>query len=748
MPANTMQGWWQHECFRVHYCHPTPTTYELAPDQVLIQVAKDADERKLESFLDANSFKMKEQPAHIRRAKITLEPAKLRWITLPPQFTSAESAETALKDSADVVDVRPIYYESGGGPETAATPIFDRLLIRINKDQQRNALATIEDLGLKHNAQMSQLLEPYHLFKVPTAEGQTVAERGQEMAEKVAAVAGVVSVEFDWLKLETYQVIPNDSHYGNQWNMPIISAENAWDIEHGVMEVLVAILDSGFDLGHPDLNFTPNTASNPTHFNAEDAENGDVPPYNAGPSGVPHGTAVAGIAAATFNNNRGVAGVAGGCRIMPVRLGTTPSASLVAAGLRWAADHGAHVANMSLGTSATAAAINAVVYAAGKGVVLCAATGNSGGNTTSPAINFPARHADTIAVGASNEDDERKRPASNDGEWWWGSQFGSEIDVVAPGVHIWTTDERGTDGYNTSGDYYDSFNGTSAATPHVTGLAALIRSANRTLTRRQVCDIIKSNCDKISPDLYTFARVADHPNGTWNEEVGYGRINASKAITAASARTQAVCIATNSDFAVVWEGDPDRNGLYQIKARGFRENGTEHFKTFTVNTVGSGQQIKPAAAMASDGRFVVVWEDDADRNGYYQIKARGFNADGSERFHDMTVNSTAKGQQLKPAVAMASDGRFVVVWEDDKDGNGYYQIKARGFNADGSERFHDMTVNNVSKGQQLKPAVAMASDARFVVAWQDDEDEDSFYQAFARGFNANGTANFGDLKVQ
>ena len=126
----------------------------------------------------------------------------------------------------------------------------------------------------------------------------------------------------------------------------------------------------------------------------------------------------------------------------------------------------------------------------------------------------------------------------------------------------------------------------------------------------------------------------------------------------------------------------------------------------TVNSVASGQQLKPDVAMADSGDFVVVWEDDKDNNGYYQIYARGFNANGSQRFADMTVNSVASGQQLKPAVAMTIDGKFVVVWEDDKDGNGYYQIYARGFNANGSQRFADMTVNSVASGQQRRPAIA------------------------------------------
>jgi hypothetical protein len=251
---------------------------------------------------------------------------------------------------------------------------------------------------------------------------------------------------------------------------------------------------------------------------------------------VGHGTACAGIAAATISNNTGVAGVAGSCQIMPVRLGSVPTSTRVAAGINWARTRGASVGSLSLTTTSTTAAVNAVVNAWNAGMVLCAATGNGGGNTSSPPIGFPANHPNTIAVGASDQNDQRKRPASADGETWWGSQYGPQLDVVAPGVLIWTTDEQGTSGY-ANGDYVSNFNGTSSATPHVAGLAGLIMSVNPTLTNQEVRDLIESTCDKISPAMYPYANTAGRPNGTWHQEVGYGRINAERAVSGAVVNT-------------------------------------------------------------------------------------------------------------------------------------------------------------------------------------------------------------------
>ena len=158
----------------------------------------------------------------------------------------------------------------------------------------------------------------------------------------------------------------------------------------------------------------------------------------------------------------------------------------------------------------------------------------------------------------------------------------------------------------------------------------------------------------------------------------------------------------------------------------------------TVNTDESGQQILPDIAMDGSGDFVVVWQDDKDGNGKYQIYARGFDANGAEGFPDMTVNSVSTGQQLKPAIAMDGSGNFVVLWEDDKDGNGTYQVYARGFDAGGVERFGDRAVNTDSTGQQLAPAIAIDGDGNFIVAWEDDVDDNDFYQIVVRGLDASG----------
>ena len=137
---------------------------------------------------------------------------------------------------------------------------------------------------------------------------------------------------------------------------------------------------------------------------------------------------------------------------------------------------------------------------------------------------------------------ERKNPSSCDGEYWWGSNYGTEQDVVAPGVLVSTTDRQGSLGYNTNGienygntDYTNAFNGTSSACPHVAGVVALILSLNSTLTAQEVNDIIEQSARKVRTDLYNYATTGTRPNGTWNNEMGYGLVDAFEAVKLAQA---------------------------------------------------------------------------------------------------------------------------------------------------------------------------------------------------------------------
>jgi len=195
-------------------------------------------------------------------------------------------------------------------------------------------------------------------------------------------------------------------------------------------------------------------------------------------------------------------------------------------------------------------------------------------------------------------------------------------------------------------------------------------------------------------------------------------------------------------FTIAWRDN--KAGTFDIAARGFNIDGSQRIPDFTVNPTTSGDQFKLDIGASASGGFVVVYEDDRDGNDFYDIYMRGFNSDGSQLFSDRKVNSDSSGQQRDPAIAMAPDGSFVIVYEDDRDGNGVNDIFMRGFNSDGSQRFSDRKVNSDSSGQQHQPAVAIDQNGDFVVAWQDDKDGNGYYEILMRGFNSNGSQRFSD----
>lgn len=257
--------------------------------------------------------------------------------------------------------------------------------------------------------------------------------------------------------------IPNDMLFSEyQWNLPIIETNRGWKLSKGSNDVIVAVVDTGVDLSHPDLKGRLLKGYNVVAPDEEPIDD------------VGHGTHVAGIISANVNNGEGIAGMMWGGKILPVKAldksgsGTTYS---VAQGIIWATDNGAKVINLSLGNYADAQFLHeAIKYAFDKDVVLVAATGND--NTERP--GYPAAYPEVLSVSAT---DYNLQKASF-------SNYGDYVDVVAPGESIASTYPD---------NQYAALSGTSMASPHVAALAALIRSVNPDLKNTEVMDIIRSN---------------------------------------------------------------------------------------------------------------------------------------------------------------------------------------------------------------------------------------------------------------
>jgi subtilisin family serine protease len=311
---------------------------------------------------------------------------------------------------------------------------------------------------------------------------------------------------------------PDDPGYSQQWAHPLIGSPDAWDITTGSVGVTIAIIDTGIDDTHPDLihKIVPG-------FDFVDRDSDPRDEHG-------HGTHVAGIAAASSNNNAGIAGMDWQARIMPIRVLDAYGVgwdSDIADGITWAHQNGAKVLNLSLGgpgySYAMQDAINAA-HAAGSLVVAamgnCRAHDDYGCPTANP-TTYPAAYDNVVAVAATNRWD----------SYAYFSQYGNHCDIAAPGGEMsYLHDVNGI--YSTMPTYsvfltqytglnteYDQLQGTSQAAPHVAGLAALLRSMNSALTPDNIQKIIQSTAVDLGPP-------------GWDVDYGHGRINVQAALEA------------------------------------------------------------------------------------------------------------------------------------------------------------------------------------------------------------------------
>jgi subtilisin family serine protease len=367
----------------------------------------------------------------------------------------------------------------------------------------------IESLGDKAN-------NAVYLYKLPP--GLTV----ERAVGKLKGGDGIIAEPNHIFSLT---FIPNDPHFPNQWGLrntgqviggvagtpgADINAVEAWDIERGLSnQVVVAVIDSGIDLAHPDLQgrIWQNPGEIPNN-GLDDDGNGyvdDVFGWNfvhnnktpADDNG--HGTHVSGIVTAATDNGLGIAGTSHGALIMPLKAADSAgslSLSNVIKAIDYAADNGADIINMSFAAALSppsTALGSAIDQAHAKGLTLLAAVGNEGDGT----INYPAGYDNVIGVGATTNRDEKASFSNHN----------STVDIVAPGQTIYSTFPGG----------YAFLSGTSMATPMAAGVAALALSRQPGLAPVQVKSALTAQAD----DLGAPGR---------DDYFGYGRVNARRAL--------------------------------------------------------------------------------------------------------------------------------------------------------------------------------------------------------------------------
>jgi len=324
---------------------------------------------------------------------------------------------------------------------------------------------------------MSQSLSPLSTEK--PLPGETIAE----CIARLSQDPDILYVEPNYIRY--IQEIPNDPYYSEQWALDLLEVTKAWDVPDGqALDLTVAVLDTGVDYNHPE--FAERLLQGKDFINGDDDPRDDHG----------HGTRMIGNIIAAANNQIGIAGIVGAAsvKILPVKVLDSSGQgedSLISQGIRWAADQGAKVINLSLGGPEYGLELeNAINYGISKGSLIVAAAGND----SLAEIYYPARFDEVLGITATNPYDQLA----------YYSNYGTETDLAAPGSQIRTTNING--GYSTG-------NGTSFSSAIVSGVAALIWSEYPEYTAQQIKAILK-------------AGVKDLGTPGYDLSFGYGRINA------------------------------------------------------------------------------------------------------------------------------------------------------------------------------------------------------------------------------
>lgn len=457
-----------------------------------------------------------------------------------------------------------VKFKSGSGPR----------LNTCKKDPSHTGLSSVDAINAKYNVKrMFPLLSESAVLSSARSFKDVFVLRVENSAD-------IPALEYEYEKLPNVEYaepdypvefydVPNDSLYQFQWSLNntgqnhyhtvrnwgsnndelvLVNGVDDADIDAGevyqnppdkTVTVIVAIIDTGVDMDHPDLadHIWTNSGELPDN-GIDDDHNGYIDDMhgwdfassldlldqgdNDPTDQYGHGTHCAGIIAAIANNSIGIAGIAPDCRIMALKFDPLPLVSRIAGALIYAADNGADVISMSFGLTFRSDLIEeAINYAKARGVVLCAASGNSG----SQAVNFPAGYDATIAIGASNDSDHVTSF----------STYGNHISVCAPGLSILSLRADNTDMYGSGyprepqvhviDSIYYLASGTSMACPHVAGVAAWLRSVSPGLTPERAREIIELSADDI----------VDPYGVGWNlpgkdKYSGYGRVNLHNAL--------------------------------------------------------------------------------------------------------------------------------------------------------------------------------------------------------------------------
>lgn len=445
------------------------------------------------------SGSMQMSPLNARRTA-TLNDAKYDIAVYQANaFTLAPTFRSAMKStfSSSTTIVLPCYKSSTGEELT----LTNYLNVKLKSAGDYSKLQTLASRYRLENIKQNTFMPLWYSMTITPQSPGTTLEIANAIFETGLFASSFASFSYDALECSY------DSDFSKQWNLYNsnyadidISICSAWNYATG-RGIKIAIIDQGIDMSHSDL------ASN-IYGLSYDTETGTSPAKVYGD----HGSHCAGIAAAVRNNGIGIAGVAPDAKLISVSnrliVGTEGERKL-ADGINWAWKNGADIISCSWWSEENDLIADAIDNAIErgreeKGTIFIKSAGNKrGGPITWPGYYRP----EVLTVGSIDSNGHRSQSAS----------IGPAMDVVAPGNKIWSTIRNNS---------FDIMSGTSMAAPHAAGLAALILERNPALTGQQVRNLIEQNTKKIGTLSYATRKV----NGTWNQEYGYGLINAYETV--------------------------------------------------------------------------------------------------------------------------------------------------------------------------------------------------------------------------
>ncbi|MFZ1289310.1 MAG: S8 family serine peptidase [Melioribacteraceae bacterium] len=428
----------------------------------------------------------------------------------------------------------------------------DRIIIKLKESSSLNKISN----SVIQKFQESELTNTY---KISSNESETSKILNNIYTLKIKSPFDINYVqkelanlpEIEWAEphyLDKIDLTPNDpSFQTSQQYLNVIKAQEAWDVNTGSEEIIIAIVDTGVDWEHPDLSANIwNNSDEIDNNGIDDDVNGfidDVRGWDfGGTAGIAdnnpeedradHGTLVAGLASAVTNNEIGIASIGFKSKLMAVKtaqdnIRSESGTALVAfgyEGIVYAADKGAKIINCSWGSNNFSNAAQAVIdYAISKGALVVAAAGNDNSDDGF----YPANYNGVLSVAGTDNSDIKA-------SW---SNYGTKVDVCAPGVDVYSTWQ--------DDPFYISADGTSLSSPITAGLAALVANQFSAFTPLQIAEQIRVNCDNI-----------DNLNLLYNFQLGAGRINAYKSLTNTNSKSVRI---SNLIFSEIGDGD----GIYE-----------------------------------------------------------------------------------------------------------------------------------------------------------------------------------------